>query len=197
MAVILTSTLPTSHLKSPTRANAQCIDPRFRFLNYDYFADNLVLIAHMGPPFSNGFGGLSDAGASRVFWPRLHAMPRCRRRLHIVPAFDQTQHHGRFQIDALYRIHCVVFRATNTCFAAPPPFFSCYGRVVDLCDLVLSVLASMFAGKPVPTSHADLPWFTVTRWQDDPFACGSYSFMQVGLASGLVLPPSLLTRGLP
>lgn len=78
-----------------------------------------------------------------------------------------------------------------------PLFFSCYGRVVDLCDLVLSVLASMFAGKPVPTSHADLPWFTVTRWQDDPFACGSYSFMQVGLASGLVLPPSLLTRGLP
>jgi monoamine oxidase len=39
----------------------QCTDPRFRFINLDYFGVKGVIGAHMQPPFSDGYDGMSDS----------------------------------------------------------------------------------------------------------------------------------------
>ena len=38
----------------------QCTDSRFRFLNLDYYGKLQVVVAHIAPPFSIGFNGMSD-----------------------------------------------------------------------------------------------------------------------------------------
>ena len=38
----------------------QCTDTRFRFINLDYFKKDGMLVAHMQPPFSDGFDGMTQ-----------------------------------------------------------------------------------------------------------------------------------------
>ena len=45
----------------PNEPYFQCSDPRFRFINLDFFGKPGMLAVHLQPPFSEGYGGLNDA----------------------------------------------------------------------------------------------------------------------------------------
>lgn len=88
----------------------QCTDQRFRFLNLHPYGKPNTIVAHVAPPFGEGFSGWTDAEV-----------------------------------------------------------------VAEVCG----VLRRMFKIAPA----ADLPELLdsfVTRWGEDPFSCGAYSFMRVG-----------------
>jgi hypothetical protein len=44
----------------PNEPYFQCSDPRFRFMNLDFFSKPGMLAVHLQPPFSEGYGGLDD-----------------------------------------------------------------------------------------------------------------------------------------
>ena len=45
----------------PNEPYFQCSDPRFRFMNLDFFGKPGMLAVHLQPPFSEGYDGLNDA----------------------------------------------------------------------------------------------------------------------------------------